>query len=435
MARIATASVFGPYVVGSIRTEQLFVLSMLIAIVTVGWPVTIRHSFHPFPVVLTWVGLCVVVMLGTIWRPPDLGSYGQQPASHGFAVFVMPLAFLMVTWFWTLTADTVDLIRDIARIIVAVMAANSMIAMVQLTTGNPGFSSLLPHFWSGAASAAVAQVAGAQNGRFTGIFNQPADAGVAYGLAVFCLIYLVRQAVQPRWKLASVTAALLVTGGALSLSKVFILGAVPIAVVLVARRQRARSRAIAGTAFAGATLWCLAAVGALPSWPAATATVKGIVSGSSLTTSVSGGRYGTGGTLGPVVSDVLRSAPWTGFGAGGLNVPYDSLWVQVLAVAGLLGVLLMLAVMALLMVRWLRQRGVLGPAQRSLAGASLALLAGASLGLPSLTSDPAAALGWLIIGVLITAQPVRRHAAGPAHTAVPPIWVPPQGPRPLYPVS
>jgi hypothetical protein len=151
----------------------------------------------------------------------------------------------------------------------------------------------------------------------------------------------------------------------------------------------------------------LAVLHVLPAWPAGTAAAKGLTSASSLTSQVSGLRYGSGGSLGPVIADVLHSAPWTGFGAGGLNTPYDSLWIEALVVAGILGAVLMAAVLGVLWLRWGRQRDVLSPAQRSLAGATLALAIGASLGIPSVTSDPAAAMLWLIMGVLITGQPTR----------------------------
>ena len=170
-ARIATVSVFGPYVVGSVRVEQIVVLITLIVVAAVGWPIMSRRPFHPFPVLLTWVGLCGVMAMSTVWRAPDLAAYGSQSATHGFAAFVMPPAFMVVTWFWTLTADAADLIRDIARIIVTLMSVNALIAVAQLVSGKAQIFSLLPHFWAGSStSSSVASVA-AGNGRFTGIFN------------------------------------------------------------------------------------------------------------------------------------------------------------------------------------------------------------------------------------------------------------------------
>jgi hypothetical protein len=410
-ARIATLSVFGPYVAGSVRVEQVIVLAMLTAIAAAGWPIMAQRPFHPFPVLLTWVGLCVVMAISTVWRAPDLGLYGSQSASHGFAAFVMPLAFMVVTWFWTLTADTADLIRDIARIIVTLMTVNSVIAVAQLASGKAQISSLLPHFWAGSSASSSVAAAASGNGRFTGIFNQPANVGIAYGVALFCLIYLTRRAARPQWTLVWLAGGLLLAGGALSVSKVFILGALPIAAVVVARRQRARFQVIAAAAFSGAALWVLSILHVLPAWPAGAAAAKGLVSSGSLTSQVTGLRYGSGGSLGPVIADVMRSAPWTGFGAAGLNTPYDSLWTEALVVAGIIGVALMAAVLGLLWLRWCRQRDVLSPAQRSLAGATVALAIGASLGIPSVTSDPAAALLWLIMGVLITGQPTRPRAS------------------------
>jgi hypothetical protein len=88
----------------------------------------------------------------------------------------------------------------------------------------------------------------ASDGRYTGIFNQPAEAGIAYGVALLLLTWLAR---TREWKPFSVTcaAALVITGGVLTVSKVFLLCAAPVAVLTVLR-GRARIR-VAVTAGAG----------------------------------------------------------------------------------------------------------------------------------------------------------------------------------------
>ena len=118
-------------------------------------------------------------------------------------------------------------------------------------------------------------------------------------------------------------------------------------------------------------------------------------------------RYGTGGTLGPVVSDVLHSSPWYGFGAGGLGVAYDSLWVEVLVLSGVTGVVVTASVMVMLGYRWLVLCGTLAAPESALTGAVLELAIGASFGLPSLTANRASTLLWLILGMLTAFRPER----------------------------
>jgi hypothetical protein len=310
---------------------------------------------------------------------------------------------MVVTWYWTLSADPVSLIRAVAPLIAAAMCVNTVIEIAQLSAGNAAVVSFLPRFWDAAPSAGSVAANAASDGRYTGIFNQPAEAGIAYGVALLLLTWLAR---TREWKPFPVTcaAALVITGGVLTVSKVFLLCAAPVAGLTVLR-GRARIR-VAVTAGAGAAgLWLAGTAGMLPAWPGAASLSYLAHPGNSLTAHYTAGRYGASGTLAPVTSDVLRAAPLAGFGAGGLDGPaYDSLWQEVLVVSGVLGVILAASVLVMLAFRWLRLRGCLERPEWHLAGGVLALAIGASLGIPSLTANRACTLLWLVLGILVAAQ-------------------------------
>ena len=134
----------------------------------------------------------------------------------------------------------------------------------------------------------------------------------------------------------------------------FLLGALPLALLGAARafsgtRFRCRRRAL------GAFL-LLGRAKLLPSWRAA-ASLEHLADPA--VAAWSGSRYGTAGTLGPDVAAVMHASPWYGFGAGGLDVPYDSLWLQALAVAGLAGMVLVAALLGVLVWQWLALQGTL----------------------------------------------------------------------------
>ena len=74
-------------------------------------------------------------------------------------------------------------------------------------------------------------------------------------------------------------------------------------------------------------------------------------------------------------------------GAAGLNVAYDSLWLEVFVVSGIIGVVLAAARLVLLAARWVRVKASLDRAEWQLAGGVLVLAVGASLGIPSLTAN------------------------------------------------
>jgi len=69
-------------------------------------------------------------------------------------------------------------------------------------------------------------------GRYTGIFNMPFDAGVAYSLALFLWIYIVAVYQNVNWYLWLLLAGILL-GGLLPQSKVFILGGLPLGLIYI----------------------------------------------------------------------------------------------------------------------------------------------------------------------------------------------------------
>jgi len=123
----------------------------------------------------------------------------------------------------------------------------------------------------------------------------------------------------------------------------------------------------------------------------------------SLAVQYSAGRYSTSAGLGPVAADVFHASPWYGFGAGGLDAAYDSLWVQALVLAGTVGLIIAVAFLLMLVFRLWRLRRVTKRPEWNLAAAALVLAIGGSSGLPALTANRDSTLLWLILGVLVTA--------------------------------
>jgi hypothetical protein len=412
-ARIVCLSVFGPYVTGSARTEQIVVFASCAVILIVGWPqIANARSIPAMPFLVAWLGLDAIMLIGAVWRPFDPGFYGSQPGSHALASYMLPVALMVLTWFWTLSADGPELIRAIAPVVIGAMVVNTAVSLAQLITSNVAVLSFLPRFWDTPGSLASGAANAAENGRFTGIFNQPAEAGVAYAVALFFLIYLAQRR-EIRARTTALCAAALITGGILTVSKIFLLGALPLAVMVTLRSPRGRIRVILYAAAVSAAFWLLGTAHLLPSWSHGAIMLGGILHPpGSPVAEYTAGRYGTGWRLGPAVSDVLHASPWYGFGAGGLATSYDSLWVQALVLAGIAGLILAAVMLLMLALRLWRLRGVTGPAEWTLAGGVLVLAIGASLGLPSLTANRDATLLWLVLGILITAQPAQAHLEG-----------------------
>jgi hypothetical protein len=404
-AGIVCLSVFGPYVTGPARTEQIVVFGLFAWVMVTGWRRLLNAPCGPAPFLVTWSGLYAVILISTAFRPFDPMDYGPQPPSHVLSAFLLPMALMTLTWYWSL-AGPVPPLRTVATIVVWGMCANAVAGFAQLTAGKAAIG-VLPHFWDAVPAAGSVAANAAENGRYTGIFDQPAEAGIAYGIAVLLLIWLARRG----WKQVPVTCAatLLVTGGVLTLSKVFLLAALPAAAVTVVR-GRARIRVLATAAAVTGASWLAGTAGLLPAWHLGSQVLDSLLHPhTSLTAQYTAGRYGSGGTLAPEFTDVLHNAAVAGFGAGGLNGPaYDSLWQQVLVVSGLAGVILAATVFVMLAGRLSELRRILGRPDWQLACGAAALAAAASLGIPSLTANRAGTLLWLVIGVLVTARAPAR---------------------------
>ena len=92
-------------------------------------------------------------------------------------------------------------------------------------------SSYLGYFWTGDIAPnqfAVGRYA-LDSHRLTGIFNQPMEHGVAYGVGLFCWLH--RASLQPPKPRDYAMLAALLLGGVIGTSKVFLFGALPLFVI------------------------------------------------------------------------------------------------------------------------------------------------------------------------------------------------------------
>ena len=354
---VVASSVFGPYIIGNVRSEQIVVLLSVTAVLIVGWPhILAARSFAPMPVAVLWLVLLTVISLATIWPPSDLYGYSQSPIPNAYGAFILPVALMVVSWFWTLIISTRDIVTSIARTIIAGMVSNALLSLWQLMSNNVVVVGILPRFWAGGSGSPSATtpvaVLAAENGRFTGIFNQPAEAGIAYGIALFGLIYLVHVSKGYWTKLPVLCATCVCVGGVLTISKIFLIGALPIALVLIVRDRRGRGRTLCWLAILSCGYEMLKIGGVLPAWQNGPKMLNGLLDPTgSLITTFTAQRYGSEGTLDSLASNLLHISPWIGFGAGGVDVPYDSMWIEALAVAGIFGVALMGAAVIFLFVK------------------------------------------------------------------------------------
>lgn len=113
--------------------------------------------------------------------------------------------------------------------IIALLSANAILSLASVYFE---LFPLLKYFYGqGALHSQAVAVRASQMGRYTGIFNQPLEAGLAYSVGLLAWVYLA--CIAPRIKISGwIGLLLLFIGGTLSVSKVFVVGGVPLAAVL-----------------------------------------------------------------------------------------------------------------------------------------------------------------------------------------------------------
>jgi hypothetical protein len=404
---LAAVAAFGPYTpVSGIRTEQAVVYGLCaVALMSLRW-CRLRFTRAAVLALGLLTAETLVAVLGTVMPVPELTGFGRASALAGLDNLALPLAVLVTLWtLMDLGADRERLLALVCRVVIWAMCLNAVLAY--LSQGHD-LTPVLSRFWDNAVvgNTVTDTVAGraSQLGRYTGIFNQPAEAGEMYSIALLAAIYHYRSDLL---RFAG-TSLLITVGGLLTISKVFLLVGLPIAAWQVLRQSHGRGRRFVLLAAAAVAVAALAQSGVGPQWIGGDFLAQLLHPGanSDALRLYTGGRLGNSSSLDTVVAAVLQRSPWFGYGAGGLAVPYDDAWVEALCVAGLCGAVLYTMLLATLAVCWLRRRVPAGSggarsARSRLGGGLVLLVIGASVGLPALTANRVATIAWLLIGLIL----------------------------------
>ncbi len=180
--------------------------------------------------------------------------------------------------------------------------------------------------------------------RYTGILGQPAEAGIAYSLAMLCWAYKVRYFGRIKaWD--GLAFILVIAGGVLTSSKIFALVGLPLALMLFClgdpRSRRLKKSFLPGLVVA--TILTFLGVQLLREWKGYEHNLAPLAERSNYTSDVSftltAGRLGSDGYTHQLFELVYTDSPATGWGFGSvllLDSAYSEVFVQGGAVALLL---------------------------------------------------------------------------------------------------
>jgi hypothetical protein len=406
-AACVVIAAFGPYIFPTlgIRTEQLVIYGSALVLAPVLM-LSRRVSREVLHTLAAWTALCLVAMLATVAAAP---LQSGRSVLAGLDSFLMPIAALTVAHGWSCSVRprTGTVLESVALWIVLCVSANTCVSLYG-TFGD--ITPVAQLFWSTTDPMDAVAARAAEMGRQTGLFNQPFEAGLAYSLGLFSLSYLRASCRLSGWS-GSIMLGLILVGGLLTVSKVFLLVGLPIAIFShfmgeASGRTSFKTRLVTALCLLVALVSLAAAVP-----PEASDRLRQLVSFQTSEDPValySAGRFGEGGSMKLVYSLVIENSPALGFGLRGIDgVAYDNAWIEMLVMAGLIGAALYSLVLVIMVLGVVRRRTIMSASARMLSGSLLGLLVFAGLGGPALTANRAAVLIWLLFGTVISLGATR----------------------------
>lgn len=394
MVSLAVAS-FGPYVAGGMRTEQILVYGAVLLTLPFTFPfLQVRNGMR---FLLPWILYLAVASVSVVSPYRGNAPYAAGSLLAGLDNVMLPLAIVLLIWTLVRLEHAVSALQSFCKAVALLAAANGAIAIAGVQFD---LTPMLRPFWIGGEGGTVAEAA-ATMGRLGGVFNQPVEAGVMYGIGGIAAVYVW----QHRVVLVTVLLSLITLGGLLSVSKAFILGALPFVLVYWLWSQRGHRRTV--TIFVG--LFAVLAVlqsGLFEEWTGTNYLTRLLNPTGGIVEFYSAGRFTDQSVFMNVVEGALSTSPLIGVGPAGWRVPYDAYIAEALVVAGVLGLALYSAVLLALVS--LRKTG--GEEGRFALFFAAIVIAG-SFGFSPLTANRVATVAWVIISLLVLARTARENAA------------------------
>lgn len=391
LAALIVVGIFGPYtsLTSGVRYEHVVVYGAVVAMLPFTF-LRLRVSAPFAGVIWLWTLIPVVSLIGLAVPPVNTTEYPSGRLLAELDNFCRPLAVMVLCLILLTGATRLALLRTVAAVVVAAMSVNAVLSLISVWVD---LTWLLHWFWTNEVSAADAVMSPAETmGRFSGIFVMPAQAGAAYGIALLAAIWLFRK--RMAWLV--VIVSLIAFGGVLSVSKNFLFVGIPVFVINSLRLSgMRRPRRFLSLALGLAAAAELVGGGLLPTWGGREGLRYYTEPSGDLLRYYTAGRMGEGSDFDRVMGMVTSESPVYGFGANGLKVAVDGSWVQVIIMAGLLGLALLIGVIVIMVCACWSHRDHTPDSQ--FAQGLIVLAIGTSFGIPVFTTARVASFLWLLI--------------------------------------
>lgn len=412
---------FGPYVIpqAGVRVEHFVIygsfLYVLIFRMNVKWDKNIFLLMALWLAVLFWI--LAVSLRNLSWAP----AYSLGAALDNF---IQPIALITVICAAVARLDRagrLNLLRVAGIAVIAMLCLNSFISILSVFYNTEPF---LQYFVVLNEAGCNVMQSAVSMGRFSGIFNQPFENGVAYSIGLLAWVYLAttsRRISSIGW----IALILLIIGGFLSVSKVFILGGFPLSMLYWFWIALSQGR-IRKSTLLGGIIWGLAGVAGInlltESWFGLEHLLR-LFNLDSINADpillFTGGRFGAEApSVTPMFAEIWSESPVIGFGVP-LQGPavFDNECLEFFTYGGIVGIAFYIAILAVIF-RFALHGLRTDPEPGRLLMALWILIVGAGLGAPVLTINRASILLWVILVIILGVLPKGRYRPYPdTHTS------------------
>lgn len=255
-------------------------------------------------------------------------------------------------------------------------------------------------------------------GRFTGVFNQPAENGLAYSIGLLVWVYIATTSKRIS-SIAWVSLILLIIGGSLSVSKLFILGGFPLSMLYWFLPALCRLR-IRKSTLIGGMIWSLVGVAIVSlfvgSWSGLDYLLRIFdldnINKQGIITLFTAGRFGADETgVKSLFAETWSDSPVMGFG---VPMSYlralDNAYIEYFFYGGIVGLVFYIAILAVIL--WVAFRGLrTNPKLGRLLMALWILIIGAGIGAPVLTINRSSIFLLVILVITFGVLSKRRTSA------------------------
>jgi hypothetical protein len=393
------ASAFGPYLLPhfGLRLDHVVVYGLffvfLCAAVVSELPVWLNPTLL---VIIMSLGAAIIwTTVATVFGDYPLISRNRDLAS--FVRFSQPMAVVAVMAFVTQDVPKSELsnsLRLVSMTICVFMNLNAVLAACQLFWDT---SPVAHYFLRSLGEPTVWEVTASQ-GRYSGIFDQPIQNGLAYSMALISWVYFVSHS-RSLWPW--VLFPLLVLGGTVGSSKVFLFAGLPAATLYLLFRGKSGLgtyfQALVGLVAATVVLDLI-----LREW-VGMSFFSHLIDPSLMDTDplglYTGGRFGTEGQIFGQFSEIWGSDPLCGRGFGTAEI-LDNGYLEFFWQGGLVGLVLYILIIAT--IAWAGIRGVVENEEHGFLVIILCtMVIGAGFGGPALTLNRSSILVWVFMSLAI----------------------------------